>query len=162
MEVKMADLPGIGKKMTFMTAQRNMIVLIIHHTGKRELYFFAHEDNDEPDFSINLTADETRELGAQLLGAVFQPVDNDKMKMIKNKMVMEWIELKKNSPIVNKTIGEANIRKKTGVSVIGIVREGEVQASPEVDEVLYQGDVLIAVGKQEQIDRFERLCEGEA
>ncbi|WP_088035900.1 cation:proton antiporter regulatory subunit [Evansella clarkii] len=162
MEVKMADLPGIGKKISFITAEDSMIVLIVHHTGKRELYFFADKDNDEADFSINLSAEETRELGAQLLGAVFQPLDNDKMKLLKSQMVTEWVKLSKKSSIVNKTIGEAGIRKRTGVTIVGIFRDDEtVIASPEVDQVLKAGDTLMAIGKQEHISFFEQICQGE-
>ncbi|WP_209121942.1 cation:proton antiporter regulatory subunit [Alkalihalobacillus sp. BA299] len=162
MHVKMADLPGIGKKMSFLTAEGNMIVLVIHHTGKRELYFFTDPDDDEADFSVNLTADETRELGAQLLGAVFQPIDSDKMKLFKSQIVMEWVDLKSASPLAGKTIGESEIRKRTGVSIVGIFRKKEVIASPEVNQILEAGDTLMAIGKSDQIADFERLCAGEA
>ncbi|MBU8904999.1 cation:proton antiporter regulatory subunit [Desertibacillus haloalkaliphilus] len=162
MNVKMADLPGIGKKMSFLTAEGSMIVLIIHHTGKREMYFFKDADDDEADFSMDLSADETRELGAQLLGAVFQPVDSDKMKLFKSQIVMEWICLKKRSPLTNKSIGDSEIGKRTGVSIVGIFRDQEVIASPGVDEILQSGDTLMAIGKSEQIADFEKLCEGEA
>ncbi|MFA9557533.1 cation:proton antiporter regulatory subunit [Evansella sp. AB-rgal1] len=160
MQVKMADLPGIGKKISFITAEESMIVLIVHHTGKRELYFFHDQDNDEADFSINLTANETRELGAQLLGAVFQPVDSDKMKMLKSQIVTEWIKLDQDSIIVNKTIGQSEVRKKTGVSIVGIFRKDDVIASPDIDEMLLEGDTVMAIGKQEEITKFEQLCEG--
>ncbi|SDZ17668.1 TrkA domain protein [Evansella caseinilytica] len=162
MLVKMADLPGIGKKISFITAEESMIVLIVHHSGKREMYFFHDADNDEADFSINLTADETREMGAQLLGAVFQPVDTDKMKLFKSQIVTEWVKLEQSSTLVNKSIGESEIRKRTGVTIVGIFRGEECIASPEIDEVLKTGDTLMAIGKQEAITNFEKLCEGEA
>ncbi len=158
----MADLPGIGKKMSIVTAQGSMIVLVIHHTGKRELYFFQDADDDEADFSIDLTADETRELGAQLLGAVFQPVSNDKMKLFRSQIVTEWVEIKKGAPVAGKTIKDLEIRKRTGVSIVGIFRSSEVIASPEADQRLEIGDTIMAIGKSDQIAQFERLCEGEA
>ncbi|MBU9713148.1 cation:proton antiporter regulatory subunit [Evansella tamaricis] len=162
MQVRMADLPGIGKKISFITAEESMIVLIIHHTGKREMYFFSDVDNDEADFSINLTANETRELGAQLLGAVYQPVDSDKMKLLKSQIVTEWVKLDESSVFVGKTIENSEIRKRTGVSIVGIFRDEDVIASPEVTEVLQEGDTLMAIGKQEAIANFEKLCEGKA
>lgn len=162
MDVKMTELPGIGKKISFVTAEDSMIVLIVHHTGKRELYFFYDRDNDEADFCIDLNADETRELGAQLLGAVFQPVDTEKMKLLRSKIVTEWIKLNQDSPLVNKTIGTSEIRKKTGVSVVGIFRDKEVIPSPDVDQLLLAGDTLMAIGKQSEISDFEDLCSGEA
>jgi TrkA domain protein len=160
MQVKMADLPGIGKKISLITAEQSMVCLIVHHTGKRELYFFEDADDDEANFSINLTADETRELGAQLLGAVFQPIDTDKMKLFKSQIVTEWVELKKESKFAEKTIGQSEIRKRTGVSIVGIFRKDNVVASPDVSEVLHAGDTLMAIGKSEQISLFEEMCYG--
>jgi TrkA domain protein len=161
MHIKMADLPGIGKKLSFITADDNMIVLVIHHSGKRELYFFSDSDADEADFSIDLTADETREMGAQLLGATYQPIDLDTMKIFKKQFVMEWIELKPESPVTGKTIGEAKIRNITGASIVAIVRGEDVIVSPEIHEILQAGDTLMAAGKSEQISAFESLCRGE-
>ena len=160
MQVKMADLPGIGKKISLITAENSMVCLITHHTGKRELYFFEDADDDEANFSINLTADETRELGAQLLGAVFQPIDTGKMKLFKSQIVTEWVELKPESKFANKTIGESEIRKKTGVSIVGIFKKEQVVASPDVNEKLYPGDTLMAIGKSEQISLFVDMCHG--
>lgn len=160
MQVKMADLPGIGKKMSFITCEGDMIVLIIHHTGKRELYFFNDPDDDEANFSINLTSDETRELGAQLLGAVFQPVNSDTMKLFKSQIVMEWIEIKEGSKFAGKTIAENEIRKRTGVSIVGIFKKDEVIASPEPNQLLELGDTLMAIGKSEQIQDFESYSSG--
>ncbi|SDH95040.1 potassium/proton antiporter regulatory subunit, CPA2 family [Alteribacillus persepolensis] len=162
MEVKFADLPGIGKKMSFLTAEGSMVVLVTHHTGKRELYFFQDPEEDEADFSMELTSDETRELGAQLLGAVFQPVDSDKMKLFRSKIVVEWISLKQGTMLAGKTIGEAEVRKKTGVSIVGIFRDEAVIASPGVQERLEVGDTVMVVGKSSQISDFEELAEGEA
>jgi TrkA domain protein len=161
LKIKIADLPGIGKKLTFLPADASKIVLVIHHTGKREMYFFQDADDDEADFSINLTAEETREMGAQLLGATYQPTDIDKMKLFKKQIVMEWVEVKGDSPLVGKTIGESRIRTKTGVSIIGIIRGEEVVASPGIDVVIQSGDTLMAVGKSEQIDQFTALSNGE-
>ncbi|WP_246031661.1 cation:proton antiporter regulatory subunit [Salibacterium salarium] len=160
--MKMTDLPGIGKKMSFLTAEGSMVVLVTHHTGKRELYFFQDPDEDEADFSMELTSNETRELGAQLLGAVFQPVDSDKMKLFRSKIVVEWIELKEASMFVGKTIGESEVRKKTGVSIVGIFRNEDVIASPGINEQLQVGDTVMVVGKNSQISAFEELAEGEA
>ncbi|WP_156911608.1 cation:proton antiporter regulatory subunit [Salibacterium aidingense] len=161
MDVRMTDLPGIGKKMSFLTAEGSMVVLVTHHTGKRELYFFQDPDEDEADFSLELTSNETRELGAQLLGAVFQPVDSDKMKLFRSKIVVEWIELQENSIFAGKTIGNSEVRKKTGVSIVGIFRNEDVIASPGVEEILQVGDTVMVIGKNSQITLFEELAEGE-
>lgn len=160
MQFKTTELPGIGKKLSFVTAEGNMVVLVVHHSGKREMYFFEDPDQDEADFSISLTSDETRELGAQLLGAIYQPVDMDKMKIFKKQIIIEWIEVKKGSSLIGKSIGESKIRTKTGASIIGIVKGEDNIAVPDVDVKLHEADVLMVCGKQAQIEKLTKLCGG--
>ncbi|KGP72063.1 cation:proton antiporter regulatory subunit [Pontibacillus yanchengensis] len=161
MDISVSKLPGIGQKISLTTAEDSQLVLIVHHSGKRELYFFDEADSDEADFGMDLTADETRELGAQLLGATYQPVDADKLKMFNSQIVMDWIELKPSSPIVHKTIEESEIRNQTGATIIGIVKGDDIIAIPEAYTKLQPGDVLMGIGKKDQIATLTSLCKGE-
>ncbi len=161
MKVSVSKLPGIGQKISFKTSEDNLLVIIVHHTGKRELYFFENADGEEADFAMDLTPDETRELAAQLLGATYQPVDVEKIRMFKSQIIVDYITLKEKSILANKTIEESDIRNKTGATIIGIVHGEDVIAVPEADTTLKPGDVLMSVGKDEQIATLTALCRGE-
>ncbi|WP_182201583.1 cation:proton antiporter regulatory subunit [Paraliobacillus salinarum] len=161
MNVSVSQLPGIGQKIMLQTAEDSMLVLIVHHTGKRELYFFDDADSDEADFAMDLTADETRELGAQLLGATYQPVNANQLKMFKKQIVIDYITLTSKSSIAYQTIEDSEVRNKTGTTIIGIVQGDEMVAIPDADRVLEPGDVLMAIGKKDQIATLEAVCKGE-
>ncbi|WP_117169014.1 cation:proton antiporter regulatory subunit [Paraliobacillus sediminis] len=161
MNVSVSQLPGIGQKITLKTAEDSMLVVIVHHTGKRELYFFDDVDGDEADFAMDLTSDETRELGAQLLGATYQPVNAHQLKMFKKQIVIDYITLTDKASITHQTIEESEIRNKTGTTIIGIVQGDEMIAIPEADRILEPGDVLMAIGKKDQLAMLEALCKGE-
>ncbi|KGX86722.1 cation:proton antiporter regulatory subunit [Pontibacillus litoralis] len=161
MNISISKLPGIGQKISFTTGEDSQLVLIVHHTGKRELYFFEEAGSDEADFGMDLTADETRELGAQLLGATYQPVDADKLKMFNNQIVIDWVGIKEASSLVNKTIEESEVRNKTGATIIGIVKGEDITAIPEAHTKLQAGDVIMAIGKKDQIATLTSLCKGE-
>lgn len=158
----MADLPGVGKKISLLTAEEHKIVIIIHHSGKRDLYFFQDSNEDDADYFLTLTSEETRELGAQLLGAVYQPVDDDKVQILQKQLVMEWIELTPESPFVDKQIAESRIRTYTGASVIAIMHGDDIIVSPDIDVVLKAGDTVMAAGKRDQIRRFHTMAKGES
>lgn len=160
MEVKMCDLPGVGKKISFQTAEAQQIVVIVHHSGKRDLYFFQNADEDEADYFLSLTSEETRELGAQLLGATYQPVDDEKMQIFQKQLVMEWIKLTPESPFVDKQIAESRIRSHTGASIIAVMQGDDMTVSPDINFVLRAGDTVMAAGKRDQIRRFEDLAKG--
>ncbi len=161
MEVKMCDLPGVGKKISFETADEHKIVIIVHHSGKRDLYFFQEAGEDEADFFLSLTSEETREMGAQLLGATYQPVDDEKMEIFQRHLVMEWVKLAPESQFVNKQIGESRIRTHTGASIIAVMHGDDMTVSPDIDLVLKPGDTVMAAGKRDQIRRFETMAKGE-
>ncbi len=156
----MADLPGVGKKLSFQTAEAHKIVVIVHHSGKRDLYFFQEADEDEADYFLSLTSEETRELGAQLLGATYQPVDDEKMEIFQKQLVMEWIKLTPESPFVDKQIAQSRIRTHTGASIIAVMQGDDMTVSPDIDFVLKAGDTVMAAGKKDQIRRFEDLAAG--
>lgn len=161
MNVSVSQLPGIGQKISLRTGEDSMVVIVVHHTGKRELYFFDDADNDEADFAMDLTPDETRELGAQLLGATYQPVAAEQLQMFKKQIVIDYIELKEASSLAQKSIEESSIRRRTGVTIIGIIQGDESIAIPDPKHKLKPGDMLMCIGKKDQIEMFAAWCRGE-
>jgi CPA2 family monovalent cation:H+ antiporter-2 len=53
--------------------------------------------------------------------------------------------------VVNRTLREIELRAMTGASVIALMQDGEVRASPDPDRPLAARDTLILIGSQEQI-----------
>jgi len=159
MEVKIADLPGIGKKYTMDTANSGRFVIIMHQQGVREFYHFTDPDDDEADYSFQLTDEEARRIGAIILGVDYQPVADDRMELFLRNVRLEWIKVKPGSALAGKRIDEARIRSVTGCTVIGIEREGDIIGSPDVSEVIQAGDTLMVIGKRDQVKSLENLCQ---
>ncbi len=68
-------------------------------------------------------------------------------------IVTRQFSITPDSPFVNQPMGKAQIRTRSGVSIVAIMREGEVvPPSPAPDVVLHTGDLLVAVGTQEGLD----------
>jgi TrkA domain protein len=150
---KQTELPGIGKRFSLKLSSGQIVSIIIHHSGKREIYVL--DEDGDVECTVTLTDQEAREMGMVLAGAFYQPVTGDKMELLMKQMVMEWVELPPDSPLVGKTLAEADVRKKTGVIVIGVVRNNEMIPAPDPKSFKFQaGDIVIAVGNREQIDNF--------
>lgn len=162
MNIRSSDLPGVGKKVSFVTTEGDMVVLVTHHTGKRELYFFEDEDGDEVLHSISLADEESRQIGAQMIGVLYQPVEADTVRTYSKKLMMEWVKLKPGSPVIGKTLEQSKIRDKTGVSIMAITRgvEEELIINPKAIEMLQENDVVMVAGKIENIELFEEFCKG--
>ncbi len=159
MFVKEGELPGIGKKYTIKTEKGELLVVVIHYTGKREIYYFE-EDEEEPTAVIELTDEEARTLGTILVGALFQPTsDEEKIGFLMKHLVFEWVKVPKNSFLANKTIKELDIRKKWGVIVVAVIRDENVIVSPSPLFKIEGGDTLVVVGNLENVKKFVRAVE---
>ncbi|RTZ68255.1 MAG: potassium transporter TrkA [Aquificaceae bacterium] len=152
---KQTELPGIGKRFSIKLSSGQIVSVIIHHSGKREIYVL--DEDGDVECTVTLTDQEAREMGMVLAGAFYQPVEGDKMQMLLKQLVMEWVELPEQSPLIGQTLAEADIRKKTGVIVLGVVREGEIFPAPDPKSFRFKaGDIAIVVGNRQQIDNFVR------
>jgi voltage-gated potassium channel len=71
---------------------------------------------------------------------------------------VEEITVKANSPVVRRTIYEAEIRPKFDLIIISIKKEdGQMVFNPDSQTLLESGDTLVVVGKAANIKRLEKL-----
>jgi TrkA domain protein len=159
MDVREHDLPGVGKKFALRTDEGDRMTVIIHNTGPRELYHFKREE-DYPVLAVRLSDPEARKLGAILGGAYFQPPMAESMEMILDQLAVEWFKVEPGSALAGRTLAEAEIRRRTGASVIAILRDGGALPNPQPDERMAAGDTLLVVGNREQVGGVSELCRG--
>lgn len=157
--VEEAELPGLGKKYVLTTHADDKAVIIIHHDGKREFYVLDR-DEDEVKASLSLYDHEARQLGAVMAGVYFKPRAVESLEVVLEGLRIEWYKLEPGSPIAGKTIAELQVRQKTGVSVIAVIREPESVPNPPADLVFQPGDTVVVLGKAEGISAFHRLVCG--
>src|SRR5215216_2085539 len=62
----------------------------------------------------------------------------------------DWIELPEYSPLTGKTIGELEVRARTGASIVAIVREESVIANPGPEVTIAPGDTVGVLGTPDQ------------
>ncbi|MBM7660170.1 trk system potassium uptake protein TrkA [Bacillus mesophilus] len=83
---------------------------------------------------------------------------------VASEKIIDFIELSKDHSIVeivasdklhNKTLIDLDIRAKYGCSVVGIQSGEEVNVAPVADVVIKKGDILIVIGHNRDINRFE-------
>ena len=65
----------------------------------------------------------------------------------------ETLSVESDSIAVGKTIGELKLRKKTGVTIIAITRDGHTEINPGPETRIQADDVLVLLGGEEQIDQ---------
>ncbi|WP_457641091.1 cation:proton antiporter regulatory subunit [Persephonella sp.] len=156
MEFRESDLPGIGKKFSIITAEKYKITIVVHVTGKREMFVFEPDDYDEPICDVVMTEEEANQLGSVLMGAYYRPEQEREKELLIENLAIEWVKVPKNSPIAGKAIKESQIRQRTGVTVIAIMKEDQTIVNPLPDEIINAGDTVVIIGTREQVEKFFR------
>ncbi len=65
------------------------------------------------------------------------------------------------SPLKDRTLNDSKIREKTGVTVIGLWRNGTLLINPSANEVLPENSILVTIGTPDQLSDFRDLILGE-
>lgn len=158
MQFKETDLPGIGKKYSVITSDGYKVAVIIHITGKREIFVFEPDDYDDAICDVVLNEEEANQLGSVLMGAFYKPEQENIKEVLIENLAIEWLKIPSNSPLVGKSIREENIRGKTGITVIAIIKQNrETIINPSPDTKLDAGDTIVVVGSREQVENFAKM-----
>ncbi len=67
---------------------------------------------------------------------------------------LQWVRLEEGNTLVGRSIGEAEIRKTTGASVVGIIRSGQLIPNPEVGFRFQAADLVAIIGSTEARESF--------
>jgi len=158
MEVKEVLLPGVGLRYEFDNADGTRIGVIARRSGDFEVVMYGAADPDQARPVFRLTDEEADAL-AQILGAP-RLVERfaDLTKEVPG-LDAGQVEIVATSPFVDRPLGDTKARTRTGASIVAIVRDEEVLASPGPAEVLHAEDVLVVIGTENGIAGVRRIVD---
>jgi TrkA domain protein len=151
-EVTETHLPGVGVRYEFTTVDGVRLGVLHHHGGRREIVVYDEDDPDRATSVVELNADDSRTV-SELLGAthVTEAVEAMRQQRIEG-LTLEWIEVPDRSSMVGRTIGDGELRSRTGASVVAVIRGVDTVPAPGPDHVFAAGDVAVAVGTAEGLE----------
>lgn len=155
--IKESDLPGIGKKFQVNARSGDQMVIVVHDDGRREIHHF---DNDDPEESISMvTLDDTeaRQVAGILGGMTYMPKALESVEVAFDSMIFEWFKVESCCRARGKTIGEMHIRKKTGATIIAIIKKDEKIINPGPEQYITEGATLVVFGDRKQIKALKNL-----
>ena len=160
MTVYEADLPGVGKKFEVELDEERRLVIVIHNTGRREVFVRPEPDADA-ERVFDLSDRLARQVGTILEGAYFQPIRTDTIDtVLSDDTLIEWAKVAADSQIAEKTLAETRLRQKLGVSVIAIQRGDETLTNPGPQTRIEVDDTLVVLGSQDACRRLDDLAAG--
>ena len=73
----------------------------------------------------------------------------------------ETLRLGEDSAAVGRSLGDLDLRGKTGATVIAVIHEGETKVSPGAHYTLCSGDTVLLSGSGEKIERATQILKGD-
>ena len=81
----------------------------------------------------------------------------EKIRAFHGLISLQWTQVQPDSPLAGRSIAESDVRARTGMSIVGVIHDGKVDANPRPDTVLNVGDLIAAIGSEEQAAAFAVL-----
>src|SRR5687768_16606257 len=132
MDVERHNLPGIGMQHVITTRRGRRLGVVSHHTGRRDLVVYDKEDPDSTGVAVALNAAEAGVLAELLDTERIVEHLNELHRQVEG-LVTEQIPVPPGSPYDGRTLGDTRARTRTGASIVAVVRDRSVIASPRPD-----------------------------
>jgi len=117
--------------------------------------------------SLNIPAGEILQYTDQVRHRLYAPLYQmnagyptlAQLQMAANQFELVWITLPDGSFFTGQSIMGLGIRSRTGVSVVGIVRDKKVFPNPDIGFRFAEGDSVAVMGNIQQIGNFKKLVQ---
>ncbi len=138
-DVDETQLPGMGLRYDFTTEDGDRVGVLVHRTGRRDVFLYSRDDPDECRATITLRPDDARTL-AELLGASRVA---EHLAAVQQQVAGLTPRLDPGVAVVGVGRARPCARRRctptTGASIVAILDGDDVTAAPGADDVLVAG-----------------------
>jgi len=157
--IEETQLPGVGMLHSFITKPGTRVGVLAHRSGYRELLVYDEQDPDACRVSVRLDEDDSHTL-AELLGAAQFAAHFAQLQQSVEGLTLDWLPVRHNSACAGREIGQTQLRQRTGVSIVAVVRGDQTVPAPGPQFRLEAGDTAVVVGTAEGIQQAVMLLQG--
>ena len=155
-EITEIKLPGLGVRHEFVTEEGKRVGVVSHRSGRKELYVSDPKDPDAFRRLLDLSEEDAHTL-VDILGGSRVAEELAELQQRIEGLAIDWLPVREDSPYAGRSIGDARVRTRTGVSIVAVLREGEAFPAPGPELGLAAGDYLVVVGTPRGIEEVVEL-----
>ena len=98
----------------------------------------------------------------ELYGDLSDPRENYRvlghLRSAEENFDLKWVRLPGESPLAHRSIRESGVRKKTGASVVGVMRDGRFTPNPAGEFMFLPEDLVAIIGDERAREEFYRMA----
>lgn len=144
-------LPGVGERLDVEDSSGRPLQVVRHRSGRVEVHAEGRP-------LLELETREASAAGAFMTGHfLLDPTVALRLGDVLGGLVFDWVRLEQGDRGVGKTIAELEIRRRTGVSIVAILRGSLPIVAPDPDIRLEAGDDLVIACRDSDRDGFVRF-----
>lgn len=149
--IEETQLPGVGVRYEFRTSDGERVGVVHHRGGRREVFVCNADEPDTVAMSLDLSDEEAHTLGEMMGIATVVEKLADLQQSVEG-LAIDWLGVDPGTPYAGRTIGDARIRTRTGVSVVAVIRDTTPFPAPGPEFHVEAGDTLVVVGTPKGIE----------
>ena len=157
--IRETPLPGVGVRYDLELESGDRIGVLAHRTGRRELFVYSARDPDAVATDLTFTGEEGKVV-ADLLGGTQVLESLSRLQQQVEGLAIDWLPIPRTSPFAQRTIADAEVRTRTGVSIVAVIRGSDAYPAPPPEFRLEPGDTAVVVGTPEGIAAAALLLSG--
>ena len=143
-------LPGVGERIDVTDVAGRPVQVIRRKSGDAEIH--------AADITVELDAASAETVGAFLAGHFL--VDSGAARRLADAvggLRFDWVRVEPGDHAADRTIADLGIRRRTGVSVVAILRRPAPLVDPDPEVAIRAGDELVVVCRPDDRDAFVRF-----
>jgi len=138
-------LPGVGTRVDFVDENGARFSIVNRDDGEVEIYL---PGGDAESSTLRLADTTAHALGALLAGRFeLDPSLSERAARVLGGLTFDWVRIEPGARAAGKTIGELEIRKRTGVTIVAILRGQVPIVAPDPGTALQAGDDVVIVSR---------------
>lgn len=133
-----------------------LTTIILKELGVKNITVKAQNDYHEK-VLLKIGADHVvhpeRDMGRRIANNMISNSVLDYLELSDEHSIVEIVASQK---IDGKSIIDLDVRAKYGINIVAIKRKNEIIVSPQANEIIQQKDILIVIGADVDVNRFEK------